>query len=317
MSTNSYLRRCVVAAVTFGLGAGLSAVAIAQDGGGGAGAQSEAAAADATPSRLDRVVVTGTRTEHSLLDAPVETFVITAEDLESMPSQNISDVLKTVPGINTSMLDDVIGSDNLRSTMRGLQFNEGYGLILIDGQRVHGGLGAHGDYGVSLTQIPISMIERIEVVKGAASSLYGADAMAGVINIITRRVPDRATGSAPVSYGRYNMLDRAGDHPPAERGTRTYSRTHISYGDRVGDHSGYYLSFSREQDEDTGIEPLQNQRDFLLGKWHSRLTDELSLDLGLELQKALRDIPTESVARYDRNLESYRYSAGLTWARDV
>ena len=125
--------------------------------------------AEAPASRMDEIVVTGTKTKHTLKDVPVETTVITREEIENLPARNITDVLKTVPGISTSLLDDAMGSDNLRSTFRGLQFNEGYALILIDGQRVHGGLGAHGDYGVSLTQIPVSMIERIEIVKGASS----------------------------------------------------------------------------------------------------------------------------------------------------
>ena len=95
--------------------------------------------AEDAPRRTTEVedyVVTGTRTRHTLQDVPVETQVITREDIERMPSQNVLDALKTVPGINVSTLDDVMGSDNLRSTMRGLQFNEGYGSGLICSRRL-------------------------------------------------------------------------------------------------------------------------------------------------------------------------------------
>jgi outer membrane receptor for ferrienterochelin and colicins len=101
----------------------------------------------------------------------VETLVIPREEIERAAVRNLPQLLRTLPGTSATNLDDTLASDNLRLTLRGLQLNEGYGLILVDGQRVHGGLGAHGDYGISLNQIPLSMIERIEVVRGASSGL--------------------------------------------------------------------------------------------------------------------------------------------------
>jgi outer membrane receptor for ferrienterochelin and colicins len=135
---------------------------------------------EATAVQMDEIVVTGTKTRHTIEDVPVETYVITREEIDRVPSQNIVEVLKTVPGLNFSLLDDNIEADTVRATMRGLRFHDGHGLILIDGQRVRGDLGAHGAFGISLNQLPLSMVERIEIVKGSASSLYGSDALAGV-----------------------------------------------------------------------------------------------------------------------------------------
>ncbi|GAB6058509.1 TonB-dependent receptor plug domain-containing protein [Desulfonatronum parangueonense] len=269
--------------------------------------------AEETPrqtTEIEEYVVTGTRTRHTLQDVPVETQVITREDIERMPSRNILDVLNTVPGINTTLLDDVIGSDNLRSTMRGLQFNEGYGLILIDGQRAHGEMGAHGDYGISLNQIPLSMVERIEIVKGAASALYGSDALAGVINIITRRTPREFTSHAKAGYSRYEVTDRQG--VSANRSSRDVYRANFGLGGPLLAASGYYLHYSYEQDEGVAFDPAKTYRHSLMGRWQTAITDALRVDLGANYGQARRELDLP-VASYDREYDTYRFSGGINY----
>ena len=163
--------------------------------------------ADNRVNWLDDIVVTGTRTRHTLQDTPVETILITREDIEKKNSQNILDILKDVPGIQTAYHDDIFGTYTWLAKMRGLDFDSGYALVLIDGQRAMGcgQSGGMGEYGVGLNQIPVEMIDHIEIVKGPGSALYGSDAMAGVINIITKKVPDKAMGSAGAVYGWYDV----------------------------------------------------------------------------------------------------------------
>ncbi|MCH8502687.1 MAG: TonB-dependent receptor [Ectothiorhodospiraceae bacterium] len=255
---------------------------------------------------LEPLVVTGTRTPHALDSVPVETVLLDRADLERSGAGNLAAALGTVPGIDTSLLDDVIGADNLRSSMRGLQFNEGYGLILVDGQRVHGGLGAHGDYGVSLNQIPLSMVERVEVVRGAGSALYGADAMAGVVNVITRPVPSGPVASAGTSFGRYEMLDRAGQSPRDR--VRTRLRSHAAYGDRVGERSGYYLHYSREEDEGNDASSRLTTRDALFSRWETDFPGPFSLGLSADVERSRRELPA-GPSRFDREYDSYRLAA--------
>lgn len=125
---------------------------------------------------LREVVVTGTGTEHYLKDAPVQTEVITARALEQYQARSIDDLLS---GLCPSLTfhDGDMGS---HIQLNGL--NNDYILILINGKRMNGDVGGQND----LNQLNIANIERIEIVKGAASSLYGSDAIAGVINIITK-----------------------------------------------------------------------------------------------------------------------------------
>ncbi len=124
---------------------------------------------------LDQVVVTGTGTHHRLKDSPVPVEVITKKEIQQANAANVEDVLqKLVPSISfqtTSMSSNIY--------MNGLSGK--YVLILINGRKVAGDTSGN----VDLSRINIGHVKRIEIVKGAASALYGSDAMAGVINIIT------------------------------------------------------------------------------------------------------------------------------------
>ena len=130
---------------------------------------------------LQEVVVTGTGTSHLLKDVPVQTEVITRRQLQLYAGRNIEDILASLAaGIDFNEND--MGS---HLQMGGLGNN--YVLILIDGRRLHGDNGGEKD----LALIDPANIERIEIVKGASSALYGSDAIAGVINIITRKHRDK------------------------------------------------------------------------------------------------------------------------------
>lgn len=168
-------------------------------------------AGGAEEPKMKEIVVTATKTPHTLEDVPVETVLISREDIEKSNAKNVSEMLKDVPGFYIRG-ENVPGSSSYLSRLRGFDFDRGYGLVLIDGERVLGG--GMGEYGISLNQIPLEMIERIEIVKGPGSVLYGSDAIAGVVNVITKPVPEKAvftfsggygsedTSSAGVGYGR-------------------------------------------------------------------------------------------------------------------
>jgi len=130
----------------------------------------------------DQMVVTASSVEQNLKDAPASISVITREDLQRKPVQNLKEVLKDVPGVQLTN-----ESDNRQAvSIRGL--GSSYTLILVDGKRVNSrnAVFRHNDF--DLSWIPAESIERIEVVRGPMSSLYGSDALGGVVNIITRKV---------------------------------------------------------------------------------------------------------------------------------
>ncbi|WP_418187094.1 TonB-dependent receptor domain-containing protein [Aliarcobacter lanthieri] len=131
-----------------------------------------------------QVVTTASGFEQNIADAPASISVITGEELQKKAYRDVNDAVKNIPGIFVS------GSANKQEiNIRGMSFL--YTKFLINGKPVSQGRNIWsntGNYGnVSNYLPPIEMIERIEVVRGPMSSLYGSDAMGGVINIITKK----------------------------------------------------------------------------------------------------------------------------------
>lgn len=148
-----------------------------------------------TATRLGTVVVTATATEHTTLTSPSFTTVITREEIEEAAGVNdLPDILRRYVGVENRLDDN--GRNEL--VMRGMAGS--YTLVLVNGRRVSSGnaLWRGGDF--DYNSIPLSAIERVEIVRGPMSALYGADAIGGVINIITREAEDRWTGSVSTEY---------------------------------------------------------------------------------------------------------------------
>ena len=126
---------------------------------------------------LQEVVVTGTGTLHLLKNAPVQTEVITSKMLRNYSGQSLQDILA---GLTASF---AFSDDDMGSQMQLNGLGNDYILVLIDGKRIHGDVGGQND----LSLIDPQNIEKIEIVKGASSALYGSDAIAGVVNVITKK----------------------------------------------------------------------------------------------------------------------------------
>lgn len=140
------------------------------------------------------IVVTASGYEQRIAEAPASISVLTREQLETRPFTSLTDAVRNVEGVS------VVGGDPNATdiVIRGLPGE--YTLIMLDGRRqttretMNRGTG-----GVQANLIPpLAAIERIEVVRGPMSSLYGSDAMGGVVNIITRKVPERLSATATV-----------------------------------------------------------------------------------------------------------------------
>ncbi len=143
-------------------------------------AQTQLAQTTLQGDSLQEVVVTGTGTQHLLKDAPVQTEVISRRQLEQYAGRSIEDILSGL----TASFD--FNENDMGSHLQMNGLGNSYVLILVDGRRLHGDNGGEND----LSLIDPHNIDRIEIVKGASSALYGSDAIAGVINIITRKHPE-------------------------------------------------------------------------------------------------------------------------------
>lgn len=145
--------------------------------------------------KLNEIVVTGTRTEKRLSETPILTNVISKTSIVQSGSTSTLETLQdNIPGMFTS--PNAMGN-NLK--IRGL--NSRYILFLVDGERLISE-GAGGN--VNLDQIDPSTIERIEVINGSSSALYGSNAVGAIINIITKEPVHKFEGGAEASYSNYN-----------------------------------------------------------------------------------------------------------------
>ena len=132
---------------------------------------------------MNPVVVTATRTKHSLGDVSAAVSVVTRKELDRIPAQNVLDVLRTMSGVTVDSDRSVFGSSTYNKVIiRGMGGNtQGRVLVLVDGMPAM----PAGTNIFEWNSINLDAVERIEVVRGPSSALYGSSAMGGVINIIT------------------------------------------------------------------------------------------------------------------------------------
>ncbi len=148
------------------------------------------------------VVVTANRGASCIADVPARVTLISSAAIESRPVTSVDEILATVPGLNISRSFGIF-SHKSTVTMRGLSGNEqARVLVMIDGVPVNKSDGGS----VNWNLLDPAMVDRIEVVKGPASSMYGSNAMGGAVNIITRRPEGALTGRATAGYGTYNTF---------------------------------------------------------------------------------------------------------------
>jgi len=146
---------------------------------------------------LNAIVVTATRSGRPLKNVPIHTQIIYGSDLQKTDANSLADALiSNFPGIDSKNLSAGSGGSSLQ--MNG--FGNQYILILVDGERLNPG---DTKENVDLSRINTENIERIEIVRGASSALYGSDAIGGVINIITKKNTKTCEGSLGTRFSDY------------------------------------------------------------------------------------------------------------------
>ena len=146
-----------------------------------------AAEADDEATDLGETVVTAERIPTTAMSTPADVAVITAEDIEANHYADVAEALNHVPGV--VMTNGASGNDQV------VRINgEERVVVMVDGERLNDDQGSMSRASATLTRIPsMKDIERIEVVKGAGSALYGSDAVGGVVNIITKKAKENRT----------------------------------------------------------------------------------------------------------------------------
>jgi len=171
----------------------------------------------------DNIIVTATRTEISVSDATVPVTVISREDIELSLANDLAELLRFQAGLDIGRNGGPGQTTSL--FLRGTESN--HTLVLVDGVRVNPGTIG----GAALQHIAPESIERIEIVKGARSALYGSDAIGGVVNIITRRA-DKSY--AEVSLGGGSFATRSGNVSAGARNDNSDFGVTLNYAETDG-----------------------------------------------------------------------------------
>lgn len=188
---------------------------------------------DIAPLR-DSIIVTASRTAEGRASVMESHAVLTAEEIQTLGSSSVADVLRHVPGLSI----EATGREGSLTSLFTRGGESDYNHVLIDGVRVNANGGGY-DFG----RVSASEIERVEVVRGAQSALYGSDAMGSVIQIFTKRgAPDRGPGlsgsveggSFGTSRGDLRLLGGARRRVDYQLGV-TYRGTDGAFGDRLAE----------------------------------------------------------------------------------
>lgn len=149
---------------------------------------------------IEKVIITATLTEHQVDDLPGQNEVVEKEEIDVYPATNTDDILKSIANINVNRSWGIF-SKNSSVTMRGLDAAQGV-LILYNGVPLNKTAGGSINWSI----ISPERIDRIEIIKGPSSALYGNNAMGGVINIITKKTENQFSGNIRTFGGSYATL---------------------------------------------------------------------------------------------------------------
>ncbi|MDP2829394.1 MAG: TonB-dependent receptor [Sulfuricellaceae bacterium] len=154
------------------------------------------------PNQLDEIVVTASRSPQAIKDVIPDISVITQEDIRLAGQSSLAEILQGQPGVE--MASNGGPGSSASVYLRGA--NSGHTLVLVDGMR----LGSATLGATALENIPPEQIERIEILRGPASHLYGSDAIGGVINIITRHGTGKPGVNVSAGIGSFNTANLSG-----------------------------------------------------------------------------------------------------------
>jgi len=258
---------------------------------GGASVYGAPLAAEGKAAALAEVVVTATRNTEEIRNIPANVSVITAKQIEDSGATTIVDVLAKLGSV--SFYDYSGASASAVIDMRGFGGDAPYGktLIMLDGRR----LNRSDMISINWLQIPLNNVERIEVVRGAGSVLYGDSAIGGVINVITKKGEGKPRFNASIIAGSYGLHDeRVGVSGSADKWS--YSLT------GENNYNSGYRERSKSSSQGGGL---------ALGY---EASDKLDVSLGVSFNKTEYQLPGSlTKAQMEQDRRQYQ-PAGGPWA---
>ena len=263
MKKKSFLRNAILLSLLVGATAVYSPAVMA----------AEAVNEEAMEFAMEEYVVTASRTQTAKVDTPANVSTIDAAKIESRRYQDVAEALKDVPG--ATIVDTGTGAYEKKVMLNG----DERVLVLVDGRRVNLDMGTMTRASFDLNQLPdVSQIERIEVVKGHGGSLYGSDAVGGVINIITKKM-DHNYGKVSMAFGSNQARDGKAMYTIKEGKTgisvnaSKYKQGYYKYKDAATKSTNRWPGQSEYTNEKVGL------------KINQELSDTSSIEVGYDFSK--------------------------------
>src|SRR5215204_849093 len=251
------------------------------------------------------VTVTAARAEMLTTETAVPVSVIDREEIERKGVNTIGDIFRTLPG--TSTVNE--GAFQVRPRIRGLDSSRV--LILVDGERLNNGRTSTGQSGIEPGLVDTSQIETVEVLRGSGSVLYGTDALAGTINIITRDTPPRRADGFRLG-GSLDTFYSSNEN--GRRGTLAVNGSNKFFAFRIAQSMERFDNYFAGDPDDAVAEQLRREQDL-------QITDEgevlSSQSHGSNSQATLRFFLNDTNTlklNYERRRAGNIGSAGLAGA---
>jgi outer membrane receptor for ferrienterochelin and colicins len=262
-------------------------------------------------SDIEVLVVTASGYESTIAEAPASISIVNSEQIKQQPVKDLVDVLKNLPGVSNHTTQG--GRNGIM--IRGL--DEDYVLRLVDGKRVSSSTGIWRRNNFDNTSIPLALVERVEVIRGPMSALYGSDAVGGVVNVITRKPTDEWINVLDVEQGVMQQGDDG-------------NRSRISYMSSGKLNEKLGLTFSAEHSEQdawyydpvglvksdiqeyTVIEPRESTKFATTLDWEIAENQTLAFNLAHDDDEIL----LSNFGNYKRKQHIDRWTYGLTHTGD-
>ncbi len=259
---------------------------------------------ESSPVQFDQVVVTASKRPQSLEEVPISLSILDANEIRQRNALVLDDALRYIPGVNmTGFQVNIRGSSG---------YSRGAGsrvLMLLDGIPF-----ITGDTGeLNFETIPVGQVDRIEVVKGASSALYGSNALGGVINVITKEIPERPSTHVRLFGGVYDQPSH--DQWKWTSKSRFVQGQSVSHAYRVGD-LGVAVFLSRQLDDGYRQNDYRRRYNFYLKlKEEFAQQSALTMTFGLLYQyggqylywRSLDSALIPPLAQQDDNIKSIRF----------
>jgi vitamin B12 transporter len=260
----------------------------------------------AQDSSSDTMVVTANRFQQPVNTVLAPVSVITRQDIDRWQSASVTDVMRRLPGVDIAQNGGLGQSSSL--FIRGT--NSSHVLILVDGVRLNqAGVSGSSD----LSQFPISLVQRIEYIRGPRSAVYGSDAIGGVVNIITTREKDGTTLNAGVGSNGYQSYNGSTQQKLGDNTRVTLS----------GDYT-YTKGYDVVADGNTGGQPQTDRDGFMSKSLYGALEHNFSEEwsgfvrgYGYDNRTAYDNSPYMGVLVDTRQLYSQTWDAGVRFNNDI